>query len=119
MEQEVVKIRQNVKAAQNRQKCYAYKHRVNKEFSIGDHVYLRVRENNNSLNLWSCAKPSPRYCGLFEVLERIVPVAYRLALLARTRAHNFFHVSLLKRYVHDPNHVINWDVIQVEPKGEF
>ena len=31
----------------------------------------------------------------------------------------FFYVSLLKKYVHDPNHVINWDVIQVEPEGEF
>ena len=31
----------------------------------------------------------------------------------------FFHVSLLKKYVHDTNHVIYWDVIQVEPEGEF
>ena len=53
------------------------------------------------------------------MLERIGLVAYRLAFPASTRAHNVFHVSLLKKYVHDPNHVINWDVIQVEPKGEF
>ena len=26
---------------------------------------------------------------------------------------------MLKKSVHDPNHVINWDVIQVEPEGEF
>ena len=26
---------------------------------------------------------------------------------------------MLRKYVHDPNHVINWDVILVEPKGEF
>ena len=57
--------------------------------------------------------------GSFEVLERIGSVAYRVALLANTRARNIFHVSLLKKYVHDPNHVINWDVIQVEPEGEF
>ena len=43
MEQEVVKIRQNLKAAQDRQKSYADKHRMNREFNVGDHVYLRVR----------------------------------------------------------------------------
>jgi hypothetical protein len=31
--------------------------------------------------------------------------------------HNVFHVSLLKKYIPDANHVINWNVIQVEPEG--
>ena len=119
MEQEVVNIRQNLKVAQDIYKNYVDNHKVNREFVVGDQVYLRVREKKSSLNLGSCAKLSPRYCGSFEVLERIGPVAYKLAFLASTRAHNDFHVSLLKRYVHDPNHVINWDVIQVEPEGEF
>ena len=60
------------------------------EFSVGDHVYLRVRARKSSLKLGSCAKLSPRYCGPFEVLERIGLVAYRIALLANTRAHNVF-----------------------------
>ena len=80
---------------------------MNREFSVGDHVYLRVREKKSSLKLGSYAKLSRRYCGPFEVLKRIGPVAYRLAFPASTRAHNVFHVSLLKKYVHDPNHVIN------------
>ena len=53
------------------------------------------------------------------MLDRIGPVAYRLTLLASTQVHTIFHVSLLKKYVYDPNHVINWDVIQVETEGEF
>ena len=74
---------------------------------------------NISLKLGSCAKMSPRYCGPFELIERIGPVAYRLAFPISTRAHNVFHVYMLKKYVHDHNHVINWDVMQVEPEGEF
>ena len=34
MEQEVVKIRKNLKAAQDRQKIYANKHRVNRKFRV-------------------------------------------------------------------------------------
>ena len=106
MEQEVVKIRKNLKVAQDRYKSYAGKHRLNREFSVGDHVYLKVKAKKSSLKLGSCAKLSPRYCGSFEVLERIGPVAYRLALPTSTRDHNVFHVSLIKKYVYDPNHVI-------------
>ena len=35
MDQEFVKIRQNLKATQDRQKNYADKHRTNREFSVG------------------------------------------------------------------------------------
>ena len=38
MEQEVAKIRQNLKATQDSQKSYVDKHRVHREFNVGDHV---------------------------------------------------------------------------------
>ena len=63
---------------------------MHKELCVKDHVYLRVREKKSSLKLGSCAKFSPIYCGPFEVLEIIGPVAYRLAFPSRTRAHNVF-----------------------------
>ena len=69
MEQEIVKIRQNLKVAHDRQKSYADKHRVNQEFSVGDHIYLQVRAMKSSLKLGSCAKLSPRYCGPFKCLK--------------------------------------------------
>jgi hypothetical protein len=66
-----------------------------------------------------CAKLTPWYCGPFEVLDRVGLVAYRLALPPIVKAHNIFHVLLLKKCVHDANHIIDWSVIQVEPEGEF
>ena len=96
MEQEVVKIRQNLKAAQERQKSYADNHRMNRAFSVGDHAYLRVRARNNSLKLGSCSMLSPRYYGSFEVLQRIGLVSYRLAFPASTRDHNVFTFLCLR-----------------------
>jgi hypothetical protein len=62
---------------------------------------------------------APRFCGPFEILTRIGPIAYQLALPANLRIHNVFHVSLLKKYVHDPTHMIDWNLVQVELEGEF
>ena len=50
---------------------------------------------------------------LVEVLANIGPIAYQLALPACIRVHNVFHVSLLKKYILDIDHVIDWNVIQV------
>ena len=81
------------------------------EFKVGDHVYLGVNPNKISLKLGSCAKLASRYSGPFEVLDKIGPIAYRIAFPANMRVHNVCHVSLLKKYVHDPNHIIDWNAI--------
>ena len=62
---------------------------------------------------------APRYCGPFEVLERVGPIAYKLALPPHVKFHDVFHVSLIKIYIHDASHIVDWNVIQVEPEGEF
>ena len=46
-------------------------------------------------------------------------VAYELALPAHIRVHNVFQTSLLKKYVYDTKHVIDWSLLQVEREGEF
>jgi hypothetical protein len=71
------------------------------------------------LKLGSCTKLEARFYGPFEILDRIGPVKYMLALSAYMNVHNVFHVSLLNKYVHDPNHVIDWHLIQVEIEGYF
>jgi hypothetical protein len=78
-----------------------------------------VKPKKISLKLGSCTKLAARFYGPFEILDRIGPVAYMLALPISMNVHNVFHVSLLNKYVHDPNHVIDWRLIQVETEGYF
>ena len=60
-----------------------------------------------------------RDCGPFEILAKVGKFAYQLALPPTIKVHNVFHVSILKRYIHDATHVIDWNVIQVGPEGDF
>ena len=76
---------------------------------MGEHVFIKVRPKNSSLKLGSCANLAPKYCGPFEILSRMGQVAYQLALPPDLKVHNFFHISVLKKYVHDATHVINWN----------
>ena len=68
MEQQVVKIRKNLKTSQDRQKSYVDLKRSHKEFKVGEHVYLRVKKKKSSLKIRSCDKLEPGHCGPFEVL---------------------------------------------------
>jgi hypothetical protein len=82
-------------------------------------VLLKVKPKKISLKLGSCTKLATRFCRPFEILDRIGPVAYMLALPASMNVHNVFHVSLLKKCVHDPNHVIDCNLIQVGIEGDL
>jgi hypothetical protein len=108
-----------LKAAQDRQKIYAYKNMATREFKVGENVLLKVKPNKSSLKLGSCTKLTAIFCGPFEILDRIGPVAYILTLPASMNANNVFHVTLLIKYVHDPNHGIDWNLIQVDLEGDL
>ena len=55
-------------------------------------------------------KLSPRYVGPYEILDRVGPVAYRLALPPRLAGvHNVFHVSTLRKYVSNSTHVLQYE----------
>jgi hypothetical protein len=78
-----------------------------------------VKPNKSSLKLGSCTKMAARFYGPFKILDKIGSIAYMLSLSTSMNVHTVFHVSLLKKYVNDPNHVIDWHLIQVETKGYF
>ena len=67
--------------------------------------------------LWFCKKGklSPRFIGPYEILERIGPVAYQLALpLELANLHDVFHVSMLRKYNLDESHILHVQEVQVQ-----
>ena len=59
-------------------------------------------------------KLSPRYIRPFEIVDRIGPVAYRLDLPEElARVHNVFHISMLRKYISDPSHVLEAPEIEL------
>ena len=73
-------VQSNLKTAKDIQKSHADLKRNPKEFQVGEHVFVKVKPRKRSFKLGSCAKLAPRYCGPFEILARVGPVAYQLAL---------------------------------------
>ena len=111
----VEKIRKRMLTAQSRQKSYADRKRRDVEFNIGDKVFLKIAPMKGAMRFGKKGKLSPRFIGPFEVLEKVGKVAYRLALPpSLSNVHDVFHVSLLRKYVPDPSHVLNYEPIEVE-----
>ena len=54
--------------------------------------------------------------GAYEVIEKVGPVAYKLALPPDLgKIHNVFHVSMQRRCRLDPSHVVYSETIELRP----
>ena len=63
---------------------------------------------------------SPRFISPYEILKRVGPVAYRLALpLELAKLHDVFHLSMLQRYRSDTSHILPVQDIQVQEDFTF
>ena len=90
------------------------------EFEVGDHVFLKVMPKRRVFRFSKCEKLSQRFIELFEILERIGVVAYRLDLPpSMSSVHEVLHVSMLRKYTPDPAHVVDWGQIEVDTDGTF
>ena len=107
MELIVKKVQGNLKVAQDIQKSQVDLKRTQKEFQVGEHVFIKVKPKTSFLKLGRCAKLTPKYYGPLKILSGVGLVAYQLVLPPNLKVHNVFHISILKRYVHDATHVIN------------
>ena len=108
-------IQERMRTAQSRQKSYHDKRRKDLEFEVGDHVFLRVTPWTGVGRALKSQKLTPHFIGPFQILKRVGPVAYQIALPpSLSNLHNVFHVSQLRNYICDPSHVIELDDVQVK-----
>ncbi|KAA0049641.1 pol protein [Cucumis melo var. makuwa] len=83
----IQKIRSRMHTTQSRQKSYADVRRKDLEFEVGDKVFLKVAPMR----------------------------AYRLALPpSLSTVHDVFHVSMLRKYVPDPSHVVDYEPLEID-----
>lgn len=99
----LAKAKAALKVAQDRQALYYNKAHYDLEFNVDDEVLLNTK--NIALDRKAASvKFLPKWVGPYKVLARIGKAAYKLELPAEIgRVHPVFHVSLLKKWIDDPN----------------
>lgn len=91
-------VRQHLLRAQDRMKRQADKHRVERQFSVGDSVFLKLQPYvQSSVAHRAHHKLAFKFFRPFRIIERIGKVAYKLQLPDSAAIHPVFHVSQLKR----------------------
>ncbi|KAJ8753314.1 hypothetical protein K2173_019713 [Erythroxylum novogranatense] len=107
-------VKQQLKTAQDRMKSYTDAHRKEMEYEVGEKVFLRTSPWKGVMRFGKKGKLSPRYVGPYEILKKIGPLAYRLALPPElSQIHDVFHFSMLRRYRSDPSHIIQATEVQL------
>ncbi|KAL0545288.1 hypothetical protein IC582_020438 [Cucumis melo] len=108
-------IRENLRIAQDRHKIYTDKRGRNLEFQVGDQVFLKLSPSRGVIRFRRKGKLSPRYIGMYQITERLGPAAYRLELpIELARIHDVFHVSMLRKYIPDPSHVLQEQLVELK-----
>lgn len=100
--------------AYSRCKIYVNKRRCDLEFEEGDHVFLKVSPTKGVMRFRKKSKLDLIFIRPFEILKQVVDLANELALPPKlSHVHHVFHVSMLRKYMCDPSHILEYEQLQV------
>ena len=83
-EEKVKMIRERLKVTTDRQKLYTNMKRKDIRYEINEKVFLKVSPLKKVMRFEKKGKLSPRFIEPYEVIEKVGPVVYRLALPKRS-----------------------------------
>jgi ribosomal protein L21E len=93
-------LHQHLVRVQLRMKHQADKNRTERQFAVGDFVYLKLQPCvQKSVATRANRKLSFRYYGSYLVLKKVGTTTYKLDLREQSKIHPIVHVSQLKRGV--------------------
>jgi len=93
-------VRQHLLRVKQRMKNQADKKRTERQFSVGDKVFLKLQPYaQSSVVKRASHKLAFKYFGPFAISRKIGSVAYELVLPSTSRIHPVFHVSQLKPFL--------------------
>src|ERR1044072_10003317 len=114
-EEKVRIVRNQLKAAQSRQKSYYDRHHREESYKIDEKAYLRVTPLKGTQRFGIKGKLAPRYIGPFRILAKRGQVAHQLELPPHlSRVHDVFHVSQLRRCFKDPIRDVDHEMLDLQ-----
>lgn len=103
-------LQQHLIRVQQRQKHQADKKHSEKQFSVGQSVFVKLHPYvQNSVAQRVNHKLSFPFFGPFPIIQRIGLIAYKLQLPSMCTIHPVFHVSQFKLDV-DPSHQVSAEI---------
>jgi hypothetical protein len=92
-------LKQKLASAQNRMKIQADKKRTDREFQVGEFVFVKLQPYvQTTFVSRPCPKLALKYFGPFKIIQKIRLVDYKLELPPSSQIHPVFHVSQLKAF---------------------
>ncbi|XP_050877586.1 uncharacterized protein LOC127081369 [Lathyrus oleraceus] len=107
-------LHDKMKSLESLHKSYHDKRRKKLEFQEGNHVFFKVTPLIGVGRALKSRKLTPHFIVHYQIMKQVGEVTYKVDLPPiLLNLHDLFHVSQLRKDIHDRSHMIQMDDVQV------